>query len=111
MSRAVEILMGFLNPVVIVFASIGGIISFLIGALANPAGLANSIICGAIDIVVGLLPSTPSGLTIGGIINSASASMPAVGRGIIAEIFTTISLMVGLAIIVKIYKLIPFKMS
>lgn len=102
-------LLKFFSPVIVIFTSISGIIAFLLGALADPQGLMNQIICGAIDNVASLLPSTPDNLKIGALIDSIGDSMPMVGRGIVREFFLTITAMVAIVAVIKIYKLLPFK--
>lgn len=71
----------------------------------------NTVIVAAIDFVAAFFPSTPENLKIGNIINNLASSMPAVGAGIIREIFGTITTIALLALVIKIYKLLPFKMS
>lgn len=101
----------FFTPVITVFVSITAIVAFLIGALLDPQGLMNSVVCHAIDYIAAIFPSTPDNLKIATILNSAGDSMPAVGRGVVKEIFSTIAIIFGLGLIVKIYKLLPFKAS
>ncbi len=104
-------LFGFLSPVVVFFISVVSIVAFLLGALANPQGFLNQMICSAIDAIAYIFPSTPDNLKIGTMINNLGDSMPLVGRGIVREVFTSISIIIGLVSIVKIYKLLPFKAS
>lgn len=104
-------LLQFIQPVIVVFISVTSIVAFLLGALLNPQGLMNQVICSAIDYVAVLFPSTPDELKIGTIINGLGDSLPLVGRGVIREIFNTLSIIFGLTLAIKIYKLLPFKMS
>jgi hypothetical protein len=105
----ISALLYFFSPLIIVCVSIFSIISFLLGALLNPQGLLNQIVCSAIDYISYLFPSTPESLKLGSIINSATSIMPAVGRGVIADIFATCAAIFALTVAIKIYKLIPFK--
>lgn len=109
MGKMFEILMEFLKPIVVVYSSIGVFISFLLGALKNPQGFMNSVICNAIDYIAFLFPSTPDNLKIGSFINAASATLPALGKAVIADIFITLLAMAGIALVIKIYKLLPLK--
>lgn len=102
-------LFSFIKPIVVVFASITTLVAFLLGALLNPQGFLNSLICGAIDMIASVFPSTPDNLKVASLIDSIASSMPAVGRGIIREFFVTISAIVAIMSIIKIYKLLPFK--
>lgn len=101
----------FFKPVTIFFISVPGLIAFLVGALADPQGFINQSLCFAIDMIAALFPSTPEGLKVASIINLASEKMPLFGRGIISEIASTIGIIFGLTLVIKIYKLIPFKAS
>lgn len=80
-------------------------------AIANPGGAVNAFINMIVDFIGSVFPSTPDNLKIGSLINSVGDSMPAVGRGIVREFFVTFSSCFGLALVIKIYKLIPFKAS
>lgn len=102
-------LFGFFTPVIVFFVSVGSIVAFLLGALADPQGLMNQVVCSAIDYVAFIFPSTPDNLKIANIINGLGDSIPGVGRSVIREIFTTITSIFGIALVIKIYKLIPFK--
>jgi len=106
-------LFSFITPVIVFFVSVVVIIAFLLGALADPQGWMNSVVDTTIDVIAAVLPSTPDNIKIGTIIESvistAGTSMPLIGSGIIREVFTTISIIAGLSLIIKIYKLIPFK--
>lgn len=111
MNAAIQIILNFFKPVIIFYSSCTALLAFLLGALQNPQGLMNTIICSGIDFIASIFPSTPDALKIGSIINSISSSMPAVGRAVIADVFNSILAMVAIVIIIKIYKLLPFKMS
>lgn len=104
-----QILVNFLVPVIVVCTGLIILVGFLVSALNDPQGWMNSVVITTIDAIANLFPSTPENLKIGTIINSLGDSMPLVGRAVIREIFTTISSMAGIALVVKIYKLIPFK--
>lgn len=101
----------FFTPVIVFFVSVSTIVAFMLGALADPQGLMNQVVCSAIDFIANIFPSTPENLKIATILNSAGDSMPAVGRGVVKEIFSTLAIIFGLGLIVKIYKLLPFKAS
>jgi hypothetical protein len=102
-------LASFFTPVVVFFVSVGVIVAFLLAALANPQGWMNNVVCSAIDFIAFLFPSTPTDLKISSLINSVSSVMPAIGRGIISDLFTTIGSIVAIRVVVVVYKLLPFK--
>ena len=104
-----QVLLNFLVPVIVVCTALIGIVAFLVAALQDPQGWMNSVVITTIDAIAHLFPSTPDDLKIGTIINNLGDSMPLVGRAVVREIFTAISSMAGIALVVKIYKLIPFK--
>ena len=111
MSKLFTFLFSFFSPVIVFFTSVVSLVAFLLGALANPQGWMNSTICSAIDYIAALFPSTPDNLKIANILNSIGDAMPLVGRGIVRDIFGTIAGMAAVALAIKIYKLLPFKMS
>lgn len=90
------------------FSSLGSVI---LGIITNPLGAVNAFINVIIDAVASVWPSTPPSLKIAALIDSVAATMPGVGRGIIREFFVTISSFFALAVVIKIYKLLPFKAS
>jgi hypothetical protein len=109
MGRLLSALALFFNPVITFCAAMAAIVAFLLGALANPQGLMNQIICRVIDYIAMLFPSTPPSLTVAGMLQSASTNMPAFGSGVIREVLSTLAIIFGLSLVVKIYKLLPFK--
>lgn len=108
-SNFFQFLLNFLKPVTVFFMSVTGLVAFLVGALADPQGFANAFICGAIDMISGIFPSTPENLKIGSIIASVSSQVPAIGCAVLQDIVTTLASIFAIFIVVKIYKLIPFK--
>lgn len=106
---AINAILEFFKPVTVFFMSVGSLVAFLLGALQNPQGLMNQVVCTVIDVVTAVLPSTPQGLHISDFVSAAANQIPAVGRGIISEVLTTIASLSAIALAIKIYKLIPFK--
>lgn len=99
----------FIKPIVVFFISTTSIVAFLLGALLDPQGLMNQIICAVLDNIASIFPSTPDNLKIANIVNNLGDSVPAVGRGVIREIFFTLSSIFTISLAIKIYKLLPFK--
>jgi hypothetical protein len=102
-------LASFLTPVVVFFVSVGVIVAFLLAALADPQGWMNKVVISAIDFISSIFPSTPSNLKISSLINSISSTLPALGRGIIADLFSTLASIAAIRLVIVIYKLLPFK--
>ena len=101
-------LLSFLNSF---WKALSTIFSIVLGAIANPAGAVNTFICKVIDIVAAVWPSTPDSMKISNILVSFSTAFPIIGYGIVVEITQTIGTIFLLFAAIKIYKLIPFKMS
>lgn len=99
------------NSVNWIILAITAPISIILGAIANPAGAVNSFLCRMIDLVASVFPSTPENLKIANLLISTGDSIPIVGRSIVFDIFTTIASMFAIILLIKLYKLIPFKMS
>lgn len=109
MNAAINFLLEVFKPVLVFYASMASIAAFLLGALADPQGLMNAIVIKTIDSMIFLLPSTPEEYKVANIISSAGDSMPLVGKAVVMEIASTIAIIAGIALAIKIYKLIPFK--
>lgn len=106
---AISVILAFFSPVVSLLSACVAIVGWLLGAIADPQGFMNGFVNAVVDAVASILPSTPSGLKIGSIINNVAGYMPGVGRAVITEIFVSISAIFVLVGAVKLYKLIPFK--
>jgi hypothetical protein len=91
--------------------ALGTILALLIGTVLDPTGAINALVCLVIDIVTAVFPSTPDSLKIGSLLNSIGNTIPVVGVGIVYDLFSTAAQMLGIVLIIKVYKLIPFKMS
>lgn len=104
-----DLIFKIVKPIYAFFASIGSLIAFLLGGLANPQGLMNKIIIKTVDVIAAILPETPSNLKVSSVLNSVAGFMPNVGRDIVYEVASTIAAIAAISLVVKIYKLIPFK--
>lgn len=96
--------MDILTPLRQFFEQLGNLIT-------DPVGTVTYFACQFITFIFGFFPSTPEALTLQGLANKLGNALPFVGSSIIYSILRDFSLILGLALIVKIYKLIPFKMS
>lgn len=97
--------MGVIVGVVTVLIGLAG---FLAAAYINPAGAWNGWVIGSIEHVSSYWPSTPTQFTIAGLATSINQVIP-FGSGVIYEILDALMVMFSLMMIIKIYKLIPFK--
>jgi ABC-type dipeptide/oligopeptide/nickel transport system permease subunit len=86
-------------------------IGIVLGAIANPEGAVNGFLCRIIDVVASAFPSTPNNLKLSSLLASAGDSIPLVGRAVVFDIFTTAAAMLTIVLLIKLYQLIPFKMS
>ena len=105
----IDVLNLFLKPVTVIFLSLTGAVGWLLAAIADPEGFMNMAVCWVIDLISWVFPSTPDSLKIYNIIVSLADKMPLIGYSIIMEILQSIGIIAGIALVVKIYKLIPFK--
>mgnify|MGYP006888382439 CR=1 FL=1 len=109
MQAIANLIAWFAKPIVRIFLAIVSPISWILWAFANPEGAANLFICKIIDLVALVLPSTPPQLKIGALISSAGGSVPIIGSGILFDVVQMIGVMLGVVLVIKVYKLIPFK--
>ncbi len=86
-------------------------ISLILGAIANPAGAVNGFLCRMIDLIALVFPSTPENLKIVNLLAATGDTIPLIGRSVVYDVFTTAAAMLAIVLLVKLYKLIPFKMS
>lgn len=86
-------------------------LDFVVYAIFHPLQFLGFLVCSAADSLFSILPSTPDNLKISSLISSIGSSLPLIGSGIIHELFTTVASIVGILVVIKIYKLLPFKMS
>lgn len=107
-TRATSFIFGFFNPLFLALSLLGGVFAAVAGAFANPRGWVNSSINFVIDYISEIFPQTPPNLKIASLIASAPF-VDVVGTRVISETLVTIASMASIALMVKIYKLIPFK--
>lgn len=111
MGDLLSALASWLNPIRATAIGFGGITAFLMGALANPNGLWNQIVNASIDVIVFLLPNHPDNLKLITIVNSVGSLLPSFGTAIIFEMAVFTSSVFLIFLLIKIYKLIPFKLT
>lgn len=90
-------------------AGIAAICTTILVACLYPDSFINQLICGAINLISAVFPSTPDNLKLASIINSLASSLPVFGKNLIQNIIGTVRDLFVLYSIIKIYKLIPFK--
>lgn len=88
-----------------------GFAGWVAAAVSAPKSFFNMAICWMIDIIAAVLPSTPENLKISAIIAGIANKMPAAGTAIIWEILSTFGIIMGIMMVIKIYRLLPFKFS
>jgi hypothetical protein len=105
-----DLLSWFAKPVVRIALAILGPLGILLGIIANPGGAINSLICRVIDVVAVYWPSTPDNLKLANLINGfLTSNSDTIGGAVVKEIYTTAFAMLAIVLLVKLYKLIPFK--
>lgn len=86
------------------------VLEWIVAIFKDPLGFFNQCINYIIDLMAIILPSTPENLKIGALISSAG-STTGLGKSLISTLFETFSQLAGIALVIKVYKLIPFKMT
>lgn len=86
------------------------IFSFLVAFLQFVFGWLNDFACALVDIVIFILPRTPANLKISYLLSTYMAGMN-FGQAVVVEIFSMLSTFALVLIAIKLYKLIPFKMT
>lgn len=98
------------NAIIFIWNGIAQLINFILGVLINPIGFIKWVTLSGIEFFVNFLPDMPENLSLNYAINSIaqSAGIPA---GLVAELGGMASQFLLIGAVIKIYKLIPFKMS
>lgn len=102
-------LAAFFTPVIIFFISVTAIVALILGCIADPSGAVNKFICTIIDVVSVIFPATPPQLRLGSLIDSAASVAPGFGTAIIHDVASTVGSIFTISLVIRIYKLIPFK--
>lgn len=105
------ILYFFSKPLVVFLTSITSIVALILGAIRDPAGAANAFLCRMIDVILIAWPTTPESYKLGSLLSGFANSFPVIGYGVVLEIAQALAGMAGLFVLIKIYKLLPFKAS
>ncbi len=106
----IQSIIGFLlAPITRIFTASVGIVSLVLGAIANPEGAVNLFLCKIIDLIAAVFPSTPPEMKISYLLAGLGESVPMIGSGIVFSILQTLLGMMVIVLFVKLYKLIPFK--
>jgi hypothetical protein len=79
--------------------------------ITHPFEFLSFLVCSAVGSIFHVLPSTPDNLKIANLISQLGSTFPLIGSGVIHELFTTVASIVGILVLIKVYKLLPFKMS
>jgi hypothetical protein len=97
------------QPVVRLVSALFAPVALVLGTIADPGGALNSFLIRTVDLLAVYWPSTPEELKISNLIFSASGA--GIGRTVLIDSLQTIVLIAGVVGLVKLYKLIPFKMT
>jgi hypothetical protein len=65
-------------------------------------------LCDIVGVVIGAFPSTPTNLTVGGLITSAGEAMPLVGTGILSELYTMVQSVFSIFLIIKVVRFVSY---
>jgi hypothetical protein len=88
-------------------------LSVILGFLSDPGGVVTAFVCPILQAIFQFFPSTPEQLKVinmfDDMIKTFDKTFPIIGGGIFNEILSSVSAYFGIIVLVKIYKLIPFK--
>ena len=109
MNLLFNIFLKYIKPLLVFAVSTNLVLQVIIGAIKNPTGAVNTFLIKIIDLIHPIFPSTPESLKMSSLIEEIDAVIPVVGKSIIFEVLELILIILGVSLVVKIYKLIPFK--
>ena len=84
------------------------IVSFFTETIRNPTGAINQIGIHFVDIVDGVLPSTPPEYQLATLISGLTSQVPGFAQSIISEIMSGVVGILSIFLLIKAYKLLPF---
>ena len=93
-----------------VISSLMGAVAIVVGTIQNLGGAVNTLLVNLINLVADVWPSTPDEIKLATLIENAGNST-GIGTAIIYDTFQTAFLVLSIVALVKLYKLIPFKMT
>lgn len=96
-----------LTPISKALITLLPLVSFLGGAIADPQGFANAFMCGFIDMIVGVLPSTPSQYQVGTLIQNIITDFPE-SAYLLSSTFQGIAGIFAIYLGVKAFRFLPF---
>lgn len=88
--------------------AIGGVFCFLWDVIQHPNGALNKFMIWIIDYLLVIIPSTPDEYKLANMLIAFSEQVPSIGFDIIWEIFSGITGMLAIYLIVKLWKFLPF---
>ncbi|WPF87513.1 hypothetical protein WEU38_11900 [Cyanobacterium aponinum AL20118] len=100
------IVKNWVTPLLTIIIPLATPVAVLVEAVRNPEGWVNEVMCRLVDMIGGVLPEMPQGMTLAGLISSAGVE--GFGAYVIGEILSAIAIIVSVDIIIKIWKWLPF---
>lgn len=100
------IVKNWVRPLLTIIIPLLAPVAVIVEAFRNPLGWTNQVMINLIDLVAGVFPDQPQGMTLAGLISSAGVE--GFGAFVIAEILSAISIIVAVDIVIKIWKWLPF---
>lgn len=82
---------------------------WIAACVLSPIASINWLICSLIDFISAVLPSTPDNLKVAYLVSQAGSQIPGIGSDIIWDILESIAIIFSISVVIKIYKLLPFK--
>lgn len=104
--KAVSSVFEQLRPIHCVLGMLTIVLCFMVESINNPQGYINFWFCNLIDLIIVGMPRTPEGLKIVNLIIDFGVSFPQVGYGILLEVLSTLLLMFGSVVTIKLIKFV-----
>lgn len=109
MTSIFDLLKQLAGPLIKLSVGLFPVVGVLIATVADPAGAANQFLVTMIDHVAIYWPETPENLKLANLIMGQLEPGTSVGKSILIDIYQTGFLMLSVVLLIKLYKLIPFK--
>ena len=105
-----QFIIEFFGDIRKVITSLTSFVAIILGTIQNVTGAVNTLLVKLIDLLATPWPSTPDNLKLATLIENAT-SQTGIGTAIVYDTFETMFGILAIITVVKLYKLIPFKMT
>ena len=88
--------------------AVATIVCFAWNVITYPEGAINQFMIMLVDMIAGAFPSTPPQYQLYSMLDSFAAQFPMIGWGVVYEIFSGITGMLSIYLVVKLWRFLPF---